>query len=77
MCLSCCYHTREEIPGNWGCPAVIGCIQAVDVIKYIWGIDKLLTNRFIIYDGLSLKFTELKVRKDPNCGQCGHLGGKE
>jgi molybdopterin/thiamine biosynthesis adenylyltransferase len=58
-------------------PAVIGCIQAVEVITYIVGIGELLTNRVLICDGLSLKFTELKVRKDPNCEQYGHLGGKE
>jgi adenylyltransferase/sulfurtransferase len=58
-------------------PAVIGCIQAAEVIKYIVGIGELLTNKLLIYDGLNLKFTELKVKKDPNCEHCGHLEGKE
>ncbi len=51
-------------------PAIIGCIQATEVIKYIVGIGELLTNRLLIYDGLNLKFTELKVKKDHNCEHC-------
>lgn len=52
-------------------PAVIDCIQATDVIKYIMGIGELLTNKLLIYDGLNMKFTELKVKKDPDCEHCG------
>ncbi len=58
-------------------PAIIGCIQAAEVIKYIGGIGELLTDKLLIYDGLNLEFTELKVKKYPNCEHCGHLGGKE
>jgi adenylyltransferase/sulfurtransferase len=56
---------------------VIGCIPAVKAITYIVGLGGLLTKRVLIYDGLSLMFTELKVRKDPNCEQGCQLGGKE
>lgn len=56
---------------------VIGCIQATEVIKYITGIGKLLTNRLLAYDGLSMKFTELVVKKDPNCEHCSHSVGEE
>jgi len=79
-CLKCVY--RELIPPG-KCPAigvipaVIGCIQATEVIKYIMGIGKLLTNRLLIYDGLNMKFTELAVKRDPNCEHCGHLAGEE
>ncbi len=80
-CLECVYHgvttPKEKFPVIGVAPAVIGCIQAAEVIKYIVGIGELLTNRLLIYDGLNLKFTELKVKKDPNCEQCGHLGGKK
>jgi len=58
-------------------PAVIGCIQATEVIKYIVGIGKLLTNRLLIYDGINMKFTELSVKRDPNCEHCSHLREKE
>ena len=80
-CLECVYHgattPEEKFPVIGVTPAIIGCIQAAEVIKYIVGIGELLTNRLLIYDVLNLKFTELKVKKDPNCKHCGHLGGKE
>jgi len=80
-CLECVYHGATTPGGKFPVigvtPAVIGCIQAVEVIKYIVGIGELLTNKLLIYDGLKMEFTELKVKKDPNCEHCGHLGGKE
>ncbi len=76
-CLECVYHDattpEEKFPVIGVAPAIIGCLQATEVIKYIVGIGELLTNRLLIYDGLNLEFTELKVKKDPNCEHCGHL----
>jgi len=74
-CLRCVYRgliPQEKFPVIGVTPAVIGCIQATEVIKYIVGIGKLLTNRLLVYDGLNMKFTELAVKKDPNCEHCGH-----
>ncbi len=79
-CLRCVYRgliPEEKFPVIGVTPAVIGCIQATEVIKYIVGIGELLTNRLLIYDGLNLKFTELKVKRDPNCEHCGHSIGRE
>jgi len=75
-CLKCLYHgvlPGEKFPVIGVTPAVIACIQATEVIKYIVGIGELLTNRLLVFDGLDMKFTELKVRKDPDCEHCGHL----
>ncbi len=47
-CLRCVYRgliPQEKFPVIGVTPAVIGCIQATEVIKYIVGIGKLLTNR--------------------------------
>ncbi len=77
-CLKCIYRglsPEEKFPVIGVTPAVIACIQATEVIKYIVGIGKLLTNRLLIYDGLSMKFTEMVVRRDPDCEHCGHLAG--
>jgi len=80
-CLECVYHGATTPGGKFPVigvtPAIIGCIQAAEVIKYIVGIGELLTNRLLMYDGLNLKFTELKVKKDPNCERCGRLGSKQ
>jgi len=76
-CLRCVYRgliPQEKFPVIGVAPAVIGCIQATEVIKYITGIGKLLTNRLLVYDGLSMQFIELTVKRDPDCEHCGHLG---
>jgi adenylyltransferase/sulfurtransferase len=75
-CLRCVYRgaiREEKFPVIGVTPAVIGCIQATEVIKYIIGIGQLLTNRLLIYDGLNMKFTEFKLKRDPNCEHCGKL----
>ena len=79
-CLRCLYRGVSGM----GCPrvigvtpAIIGCIQATEVVKYITGIGELLTNRLLMFDGLGLKFTEFKVKKDPSCEHCSHLISKE
>ncbi len=75
-CLWCVYQgrvTQGKFPVIGVAPAVIGCIQATEVIKYITGIGELLTNKLLIYDGLNLEFTKLTVEQDPNCQHCGHL----
>ncbi len=80
-CLMCIYRGNAPPGGKFPVigvtPAVIGCIQATEVIKYIVGIGELLTDRLLVYDGLSLKFTEFKVKKDSNCEHCSHLTSKE
>jgi len=75
-CLRCMYRgdiPKEKFPVIGVTPAVIGCIQATEVIKYIVGIGELLKNRLLIYDGLDMIFTEFKVKKDPQCEHCGHM----
>jgi len=80
-CLWCVYRgatpPKEKIPVVGVTPAVIGCIQATEVIKYIVGLGELLTNRLLAFDGLGMKFTELIVKRNPNCEHCGHLAGKD
>ena len=73
-CLKCVYRgaiPEEKFPVIGVTPAVIGCIQATEVIKYIVGIGQLLTNRLLVYDGLNMKFTEFKLKRNPDCEHCG------
>ncbi len=78
-CLKCMDRDpapQEKFPVIGVTPAVIGSIQATEVIKYLVGIGKLLTNRLLIYDGLKVAFSEFKVNKNPNCDHCGSLSGR-
>ena len=52
-------------------PGVVGTIQATETVKLIIGVGEPLINRFMIYDALSMKFRELKLRRDPDCPVCG------
>lgn len=76
-CLNCLYHNvippKEKFPVIGVTPAVIGCIEATEAIKYITGLGDLLVNRMLIYDGLHMSFTELKINRDPDCTHCGNL----
>jgi len=52
-------------------PGVIGLIQATETVKLILGIGEPLVGRLMLYDALSMKFRELKLRKNPECPVCG------
>jgi sulfur-carrier protein adenylyltransferase/sulfurtransferase len=50
---------------------VLGLLQANEVIKLVAGIGEPLIGRLLLYDSLGTRFTELKVRRDPQCPICG------
>ncbi len=78
-CLGCIYRgvpPRARFPVLGVTPAVIGCIQATEVIKYLTGIGDLLINRILIYDGLTMKFMELNVTRKADCEFCGKVAAK-
>ncbi len=52
-------------------PGIIGSIQAVEAIKLVLGKGEPLIGRLLMYDALSQKFREMKVRRDPACPVCG------
>jgi hypothetical protein len=48
----------------------MGLLQATEVIKLIIGAGEPLIGRLLMYDALEATFTELKVRRDPDCPIC-------
>src|SRR6202166_1890314 len=52
-------------------PGLVGVIQATEVIKLILGKGDPLIGRLLLIDALSMKFRELKLRKNPDCPACG------
>ncbi len=79
-CLNCLYHGVEmpkvKFPVIGVTPGVIGCIEATEAIKYIVGLGDLLAGRLLNYDGLSMKFSEFAINRDPNCAVCKDVKGK-
>ncbi|MBN8870427.1 MAG: molybdopterin-synthase adenylyltransferase MoeB [Solirubrobacterales bacterium] len=49
----------------------MGLLQANEVLKLVLGIGEPLIGRLLLYDALGTRFTELKVRRDPECPICG------
>ena len=52
-------------------PGIIGSLQALEAIKLIAGVGEPLIGRLQLLDGLSMKWRELKLKKNPQCVICG------
>jgi molybdopterin/thiamine biosynthesis adenylyltransferase/rhodanese-related sulfurtransferase len=78
-CYRCLYPTPPpaELAPSCGAngvlgvlPGTMGMLQATEVIKLITGAGEPLIGRLLLYEALSATFTELKVRRDPDCPIC-------
>jgi molybdopterin/thiamine biosynthesis adenylyltransferase len=79
-CYRCLYPTPPppELAPSCGAAGVLGVmagvmglLQANEVIKLAAGIGEPLIGRLLLYDSLGTHFTELKVKRDPECPICG------
>ena len=50
---------------------IIGSMQALETIKLLVGFGSSLVGRLLVFDGLTSRFRELKILKDPACKVCG------
>src|SRR5215208_383977 len=78
-CYRCLYPTPPpaELAPSCGAagvlgvlPGVMGLLQSVEVVKLVTGAGDTLNGRLLLYDALGATFTELKVRRDPDCPIC-------
>jgi sulfur-carrier protein adenylyltransferase/sulfurtransferase len=83
-CYRCLYPTPPpaELAPSCGAagvlgvlPGVMGLLQSVEVIKLVTGAGDTLNGRLLLYDALGATFTELKVRRDPDCPICSREPG--
>jgi sulfur-carrier protein adenylyltransferase/sulfurtransferase len=51
-------------------PGTMGLLQATEVIKLILGEGDPLIGRLLMYDALAASFSEVRVRRDPDCPIC-------
>ena len=75
-CLRCSYRgpvPAEKFPVMGVTPAIIGSIQATEVIKYIVGMGELLINRLLVYNGMNMEFHEFIIKRNPQCEDCGNI----
>jgi sulfur-carrier protein adenylyltransferase/sulfurtransferase len=79
-CYRCLYPTPPPAEMAPSCSAngvlgvmagTMGTLQANEVIKLVLGVGEPLIGRLLLYEALGTRFTELKVRRDPDCPICG------
>jgi molybdopterin/thiamine biosynthesis adenylyltransferase len=51
-------------------PGVVGCLEAVEVVKLVLGVGEPLVGKLIHYDALKQRFTELKLAPNASCAWC-------
>jgi adenylyltransferase/sulfurtransferase len=51
-------------------PAIIGSLQANEVVKLILGVGEPLIGRLVLFDALETSFREVKLKKNPECPVC-------
>jgi molybdopterin/thiamine biosynthesis adenylyltransferase/rhodanese-related sulfurtransferase len=51
-------------------PGTMGLLQATEVVKLVTGAGEPMIGRLLLYEALGATFTELKVRRDPECPIC-------
>jgi len=52
-------------------PGLLGTMQATETLKLLLGVGDPLIGRLVLVDALSMRFREMKIRKDPACVVCG------
>jgi molybdopterin/thiamine biosynthesis adenylyltransferase/rhodanese-related sulfurtransferase len=52
-------------------PGIVGSLQANEALKLALGIGDPLVGRLLLFDALETQFTEIALRRDPECPVCG------
>lgn len=52
-------------------PGIIGSLQALEAIKLVTQVGEPLIGRLVLFDALTLRWRELKLKKNPACPVCG------
>ncbi|MGE5422851.1 MAG: HesA/MoeB/ThiF family protein [Ignavibacteriales bacterium] len=74
-CFECLFADAEgfSMPSGVVGPVVgvMGCLQSVEVIKYLIGSRDLLTDKILYCDLLRMQFDLIPVKSNPDCRVCG------
>lgn len=76
-CLACLVAEGpppEIFPILGATAGVLGCLEAMEALKYLTGTGKLLEGRLLFFDGEAMQLQEVSFDKDPECRVCGSVG---
>jgi molybdopterin/thiamine biosynthesis adenylyltransferase len=77
-CLACLVADApppEIVPILGATAGAVGCLEALEALKYLTGIGELLKGRLLFFDGETMQVQEVSFDKDPECRVCGSRGG--
>ncbi len=73
-CLKCIFPSApppEVFPVLGATPGTIGCLEAMEVLKYLTGVGENLKGKLLVWCGDEMEFLVYPVAKNPNCPVCG------
>lgn len=77
-CYRCIFGNLPEDPPPSPIPVIgmtagiIGSIQAMEVVKFLLGMDSLLVGKLLVFDGLSMQFRTVAFpNRSAHCRVCG------
>jgi molybdopterin/thiamine biosynthesis adenylyltransferase len=54
-------------------PGVIGCMQGMEVLKFLTGVGTPLKGRLLFFNGEEMAFDTVNVKRRPSCPDCGDM----
>lgn len=85
-CYQCLFPKMPDLQQTQGCveggilgpmAGLLGCWQALEVLKQMLGIPGRLENELLIIDGLNHVTRRIRLRKDSDCPTCGGNRGED
>jgi molybdopterin/thiamine biosynthesis adenylyltransferase len=73
-CLACLIPQappKETFPILGATAGLLGCLEALEALKFLSGQGSLLAGRLLFCDGAGMQFQEVAIDKDPRCPVCG------
>lgn len=75
-CLECIFPEippKTLFPVLGATPGLVGCIQAMEALKYLTGTGTNVENRLLMFDGDDMDWRSFNIKRLPDCPVCGHL----
>lgn len=75
-CLQCFFPEsppKEVFPVLGATPGVVGTLQAMETLKYLSGVGKVLRGKLLVWSGSDMSFKTFKGYRDPDCPACGGM----
>ena len=78
-CLACLYPSppgewKREFPVLGAVAGMMGCLGAVEGIKVLAGMERVLAGRMVICDLGEMNFRTVELKKNPECAVCNSTG---